>query len=169
MFFYDPVAIGNLARKGVQVVIHNTLASSDYGLLDDNTMEPRPNYWAALLWRKFMGNVVLDAGGTPEPALHLYAQCLRGQAGGVVLLVINTDSSSPHSLDMRAPSERYTLIAERLQDRSVRLNGNELKLGPGDVLPQINGIPVNAGEVTLAPDTITFFAVPNANNPACRQ
>jgi hypothetical protein len=161
--------LGSLARKGVQVVIHNTLASSDYGLLDDNTMEPRPNYWAALLWRKFMGNVVLDAGGTPEPALHLYAQCLRGQAGGVVLLVINTDRSSAHSLDMRAPSERYTLSAERLQDTSVRLNDNELKLGPGDVLPQINGIPVNAGEVTLAPDTITFFAVPNANNPACRQ
>ncbi|HUB85664.1 MAG TPA: hypothetical protein VL971_08220, partial [Rhizomicrobium sp.] len=89
--------LGRLAKKGVQVVIHNTLASSDYGLLDENTMAPRPNFWAALLWRKLMGNVVLDAGPTPAPALRLYAQCLRGQTGGVAFLAINTDSSSAHS------------------------------------------------------------------------
>jgi hypothetical protein len=160
--------LGSLAKKGVHVVIHNTLASSDYGLLDDNTMAPRPNYWAALLWRKLMGNVVLDAGATPAPTLHLYAQCLRGHTGGVALLAINTDSSSAHSLDMRAPSERYTLSAEPLRGVSVRLNGKELKLGPGDDLPSLNGIPLKEGEVTLAPDTITFLAVANANNPSCK-
>ena len=160
--------LGRLAKKGVQVVIHNTLASSDYGLLDGNTMMPRSNYWAALLWRKLMGNVVLDAGATPTPAVHIYAQCLRGQAGGVALLAINTDISA-QNLRLRTPSDRYTFSAEHLQDSTVRLNGNELKLGPGDGLPSLNGIPVQAGEVALAPDTITFFAVPNAHNPACRQ
>ena len=161
--------LGRLAKKGVQVVIHNTLASSDYGLLDDNTMAPRPNYWAALLWHKLMGSTVLDAGPTTAPALHLYAQCLRGQAGGVAVLAINTDTSSAHNLNMRGPSERYTLSAEHLQDSTVRLNGSELKLGLDDALPQLNGTALNAGEVTLAPDTITFFAVPNANNSACRR
>ncbi len=39
-----------LAKQGVKVVFHNTLASSEYGLLDQNTFAPRPNYWAALLW-----------------------------------------------------------------------------------------------------------------------
>jgi hypothetical protein len=160
--------LGSLAKRGVQVVIHNTLASSDYGLLDGNTMAPRPNYWAALLWRKLMGNVVLDAGATPAPALHLYAQCLRGQAGGVALLAIKTDTSA-HNLDLRTPSDRYTLSAEHLQDSTVRLNGSELTLGPGDALPSLNGNPVKEGEVTVAPDTITFFAMPNANNPVCRQ
>jgi hypothetical protein len=160
--------LGSLAAKGVQVVIHNTLASSDYGLLGDNTMMPRPNYWAALLWRKLIGNVVLDAGATPAPALHVYAQCLRGQAGGVALLAINIDTSA-HNLVLRTPADRYTLSAEHLQDSTVRLNGSELKLGPGDTLPSLNGTPVKEGEVTLAPDTITFFAMPSANNPACRQ
>jgi len=161
--------LGRLAKKGVQVVIHNTLASSDYGLLDENSLTPRPNYWAALLWRKHMGSVVLDAGATPAPALQLYAHCLRGQAGGVAILAINTDRTSAHTLDMRAPSERYTLSAEHVEDAAVRLNGNELKLGPLDTLPEMNGTSINAGEVTLAPETVTFFAVPSANNPACRQ
>lgn len=160
--------LGSLAKRGVQVVIHNTLASSDYGLLDENSFSPRPNYWAALLWRKLMGSVVLDAGTTPTPALHLYAHCLRGKAGGVALLAINTGGAA-HSLDMRTSSERYTLSAERLEDGTVKLNGSELKLAPLDALPQMDGTPLNAGEVALAPETITFFAMPTANDSACRQ
>ena len=38
----------SLARRGVKVIMHNTLAASDYGLLDQNTFEPRPNYWASV-------------------------------------------------------------------------------------------------------------------------
>ena len=48
--------LGRMSKRGVQVNIHNTLASSDYGLLDENTLAPRPNYWAALLWRQVHGN-----------------------------------------------------------------------------------------------------------------
>ena len=91
--------LGRLSRRGVQVHMHNTLASSDYGLLDDNTLMPRPNYWAALLWHKFMGTKVLDPVPTAS-SLHLYAHCLRGQPGGVALLAINTDQSASQSLDL---------------------------------------------------------------------
>jgi len=38
---------GRLAQQGVQMIAHNTLAASDYGLLDGKTFAPRPNYWAA--------------------------------------------------------------------------------------------------------------------------
>lgn len=53
--------LGGLARRGVAVVLHNTLASRDYGLLDRKSFEPRPNHWAALLCRRLMGTTVLDA------------------------------------------------------------------------------------------------------------
>ncbi|MEA2889468.1 MAG: hypothetical protein QOI05_261 [Bradyrhizobium sp.] len=53
--------LGRLAKAGVQVVMHNTLAASDYGLLDERTLAPRPNYWGALLWRRLMGAIVLDS------------------------------------------------------------------------------------------------------------
>jgi hypothetical protein len=33
--------LGRLAKAGVQVVMHNTLAASDYGLLDEPTLTPR--------------------------------------------------------------------------------------------------------------------------------
>src|SRR5665213_1757133 len=83
--------LGSLAKSGVQVHIHNTLAASDYGLLDEKSYEPRPNYWSALLWRRLMGSIVLDPGTSPSASLHLYAHCLREMPGGVVLLAINAD------------------------------------------------------------------------------
>src|SRR3569833_941186 len=51
--------LGSLAQKGVKVVMHNTLAASDYVLLDESTLEPRPDYWAGVLWKRMMGFLVL--------------------------------------------------------------------------------------------------------------
>lgn len=160
--------LGRLAKRGVQVVAHNTLDASDYGLIDETTLAPRPNYWSAALWRRLMGTTVLDAGPAPVPAVHLYAHCLRGHPGGVALLAINTDREAAHSLAVPARSERYTLTAKNLLDTSVELNGRVLKTGADGALPEITGEPARAGQVTLAPASITFLAFPNAGNASCR-
>ena len=102
--------LGRLAKQEVSVVFHNTLASSEYGLLDQNTFEPRSNYWAALLWRRLMGSTVLDAGPL-ESQLHLYAHCWRGHPGGVTLLAINLSRTETKSLELPSSADRYTLSA----------------------------------------------------------
>jgi len=160
--------LGRLARNGVQVHIHNTLASSDYGLLDENTYAPRPDYWAALLWRKLMGTTVLDPGTSPAASLHLYAHCLRGGSGGVALLAINADRVASPSLDLPATTRRYTLTAHNLTDSSVQMNGSELGLGDHDELPVLEGKPEKSGRVSFAPVSITFLAIPDAHNRACQ-
>lgn len=156
------------AQQGIRVIAHNTLAASDYGLLDENTYAPRPNYWAALLWRKLMGTTVLKPGATPAPNLHLYAQCLRDVPGGVALLAINADRNASQKLDVSADSERYTLTAPTLEGNRVDLNGKELKLGAGDSIPLLTGVATHSGEITLEPASITFLAVRSANNASCR-
>ena len=160
--------LGRLARAGVQVVMHNTLAASDYGLLDEKTLTPRPNYWVALLWRQLMGRIVLDSGVPIQKGLHIYAHCQRGTAGGVSLLIINTDRIAPHLLMLSTTSERYTLDAASLRDTTVRLNGRTLELGIRDDLPRIASVRTVAGTLTFAPSTITFLAIPAAANSACR-
>jgi hypothetical protein len=160
--------LGRLAKAGVQVVMHNTLAASDYGLLDERMLEPRPNYWGALLWRRLMGTTVLDAGLPIQLGLHVYAHCQSHRSGGVTLLVINTDRSAPHALMLPAASVRYTLDAENLLDVRVRLNGNLLALGADDTLPSIPGLPKPAGLLTFAQATITFVVIPEAGNKTCR-
>jgi Glycosyl hydrolase family 79, N-terminal domain len=160
--------LGRLARAGVQVVMHNTLAASDYGLLDEKTFAPRPNYWGALLWRQLMGRTVLDPGVPNQTGFHVYAHCHSSIRGGVSLLVINTSRNTPQRLVLTSASNRYTLDAARLRDRTVRLNGSELQLNATYQLPAMKGIPAAPGALTFWPATITFLAVPAAANSACR-
>jgi hypothetical protein len=159
--------LGRLAQRGVQAIFHNTLASSEYGLLDQNTYTPRPNYWAALLWRRLMGTAVL-APGPSRPELHLYAQCLRNHPGGVTLLAINTSRTEPASINLPTASERFTLTAPKLEDTHVQLNGHELALGVGDALPDLHGSRAPAGRVEIAPVSITFLAITDARNGSCQ-
>ncbi|MEI9925114.1 MAG: hypothetical protein WDN50_17800 [Bradyrhizobium sp.] len=160
--------LGRLAKGGVQVVMHNTLAASDYGLLDERTLEPRPNYWGALLWRQTMGTTALDANIPVQSGLHVYAHCQRSTSGGVTLLVINTDRNAPHALVLPTVSMLYVMDAADPLDIHIRMNRTSLALGAGDTLPSIPGAPTPAGPVTFAPTTITFVAIPEAGNPACR-
>jgi hypothetical protein len=158
--------LGRFARRGVAVVFHNTLASSEYGLLDQKSFEPRPNYWAALLWRRLMGTTVLDAVGS-EAGLHLYAHCLRGRPGGVALLALNTSRTQSRSINLPMAGDRYSLAAEKLESPSVKLNGQTLHLGRNDELPAFHGASVKAGASTLQPATITFLTFATANNKHC--
>ncbi len=160
--------LATLAKRGVQVVMQNTLAASDYGLIDEATLEPRPNYWSALLWRKLMGTTVLDAGVPSTPGLYVYAHCLRDQPGGVALLAINADRSSSKELELPVDSNRYTLTAEDLMTSHAWLNGKELKVQTGGDLPSIEGVATKKGKINLAPASITFLGMAKANNQSCR-
>jgi len=159
--------LGRLARQEGDVVLHNTLIASDYGLLNDNTFEPKPNYWGALLWRRLMGNAVLDPGIPIKKGEHVYAHCLRDKPGGVALLVINNDPANSTTLDLRQGGLRYTLTSRELQSRSVLLDGQQLALTAQDQLPALNGQPIAAGTAVFAPASISFIALPDAKNTAC--
>src|ERR1700693_4237086 len=157
----------SLAQRGVKVSMHNTLASSDYGLLDENTFAPRPNYWAALLWRRLMGATVLDPHTSPIPNVYVYAHCLRNHPGGVTLLIINADRQQVHEITLPSDAERYTLTAKQLQDTSVQLNGKTLELNRDGDLPQFLGQSTRAGHISFAPTSITFLEIANADNSNC--
>lgn len=160
--------LGMMAHDGVQVVMHNTLDSSDYGLLHEGDFVPRPNYWAAVLWRRLMGTIVLQPEKSPSENLHLYAHCLRGVPGGVAVLAINADRKASQTLSLPRASERYTLSAEPLQSGQIRLNGVTLELGANDAMPSLKGASSHAGTFTMLPETITFIGIPDAGNDACK-
>ncbi|WP_298253742.1 hypothetical protein [Bradyrhizobium sp.] len=159
--------LGRLAKAGVQIVMHNTLVGSDYGLLDEATFKPRPNYWAALLWRQWMGRLVLEAGVPVRRGLHVYAHCQRRVSGGVVLLIINNDPQNSQELVLPVSSMRFTLDAPSLQSAAVRLNGAVLAAEDVDRLPKLAGLPASAGSLRFAPATITFVVIAGAGNRSC--
>lgn len=160
--------LGRLAKAGVQVVMHNTLVGSDYGLLAEKTFAPRPNYWAAWLWHRLMGTIVLDPALPPQAGLHVYAHCSPAKDGSVSILAINASRETPRALRLALASERYLLSASQPQSAAVQLNGSTLRLGTGDALPAIAASPTPSGVVRLPAASITFLTIPHAANPACR-
>jgi heparanase len=50
----------------------------------------------------------------------------------------------------------------------VQLNGKELAVAGNGDLPRLAGLRTAAGQIQLAPATITFLALPAAGNAACR-
>ena len=162
--------LGRLAGKEVDVVAHNTLVASDYGMLDDKTFAPKPNYWGALLWSRLMGPTVLNSGVPVQQGKHVYAHCLRGQPGGVALLAINNDASRSTTLDLgnaAGKAQRYTLTSPQLQSGTVLLNGQALALTADDKLPAMAGQMMASNALVMAPASITFVALPEAKNAAC--
>jgi len=148
--------LGSLAKKGIKVIMHNTLAASEYSLIDQDTHLPKPNYWAALLWAKLMGTEVYEAG-KGAPGVYLFAHNTKGrEGGGITLLVINTNKKAT-TMNVPSNAEQYTLTAKELQDTTVQLNGQRLSLEADDELPSVKGKIINAGNVQLPSISITFI------------
>jgi hypothetical protein len=159
--------LGTLAQKGVQTVMHNTLVASDYGLLHEETYEPKPNYWAALLWNRTMGTVVLDPGTPKDGVVRVYAQCAKAGRGGVTVLALNTDSTHAQSITLSRAAERYSLTASDLTSDRVLLNGGELKAEPDGSVGPLKSAHANPGVLQLEPASVTFLVISSAHNSAC--
>jgi hypothetical protein len=159
--------MGRLAKRNVKVIMHNTLAASDYALIDEQTLTPRPNYWAALLWHTTMGETVLDAGTSPSSDVHLYAHCMKRAPGGVTLLALNLSRTEPQTINVTDASVRYTLTAPGLESHVVELNGKEPKVSAGGDVPNLEGVGTAKGSIRLPAASITFLAMPRAGNAAC--
>lgn len=158
--------LGVLAQRGVQVVMHNTLAASDYALIDRDTLAPRPNYWSAVLWRRTMGTTVLAAPRSPSPELRLFAHCLRGTAGGVAVLALNT-GAAPQELAVGRRALAWTMVGQPVDTRSITVNGRTPGLSDKGTLTGLDGAAVS-GTLRIPAQSIAFVAVRDAGNPACR-
>jgi len=158
--------LGALAQQGVQVVMHNTLAASDYALIDEAQLQPRPNYWAAVLWKQTMGRTVLAPPPTPTPAVRWYAHCTPQGQGGVGLLVLNTGTDT-QTLHLGALGHVALMQAAALDSDDVRVNGQQPSL---DAQGHLQGLESREQHeaIELPARSVAFIRVPGADHPACR-
>ncbi len=151
--------LGDFATVTDGVIFHNTMASSDYGFLKHGTFEPRPNYFAVLLWNRLMGHTVFDVGVPAMEGTHVYCHSRKDGKEGCVYLVIN-NSTETATVELPRDAQRYTLSGNgKVRSRTMLLNGKELVLGENDALPELTPVAAAAGTVELAPATCTFFVL----------
>jgi len=137
------------------IIFHNTLASSDYGFLEHGTFNPRPNYWAVLMWQKLMGSTVYDAAAEG----HVYCHSRRDGKDGYVYLIVNNSLTDAVTVELPKDADRYTLDGNGdIRSTDMYLNGTRLVAGAKGELPEL--APVKAsGTVELAPGSCTFFVL----------
>lgn len=149
--------LARLAKLDVDVVIHNTLCASEYAILEQETHDPRPNYWAALLWSKLMGTKVYETG-IENQNVDIFAHNLKGSKKGFGVLVVNYQDTE-HAIEVPQGAEQYLLTADDVLSKKVKLNGKVLELSANDQLPEIKGKKIKAGKVVLPAHSIMFLAI----------
>ena len=159
--------LGRLAAGDGDVVFHNTLAASDYGLLDEEGFEPRPDYWAAVLWQRLMGTEVLatEAGADVED-LAVYAHCTPDGSGSATHAVVNSSETGTRTVATPSGGATvYLLTADDLAGSTIELNGEVLEADDDGTLPDLDGRSVS-GAVELPPASVAFI-VGEGDTPAC--
>lgn len=170
--------LGQLGRRGHRVVVRQTLSGSDYGLIDEASQQPRPDYFASLLWRRLMGTRVL--GATTEAAdskLRVYAHCARSsapgyRAGAVTAVLINLDEDVAADVELTgiASADRlgvFLLDADELASETVRLNGETMTVAADGTPPATEPRWQNGPALTLPPTSIAFVTIPDASVDVC--
>lgn len=168
--------LGALAQAGVTSQNRQSLLGASYGVLDYNTYEPNPSYFAALLWKRLMGRKVLNTtASTQHVSVRAYAHCHpRFDNGTVSLLLVNTAKQNVDVVLDRSlgGSARFLLEAASPSSRDVTLNkGPALKLAPdGSLPPELgsHGSWKTAGEqLTMEPLSYGFVVLTEARAKAC--
>ena len=148
--------LGDFASVTDGVIFHNTLASSDYGFLKHGTFEPRPNYFAALLWNRLMGHTVYASGEQIREGAHVYCHSRKDGKEGRAYLIIN-NSAEATKVELPGEAQAYVLGGNGdLRSRVMYLNGKALTLGQNDELPALDGETVS-GTVELPAYCCAFY------------
>ena len=167
--------LGLLARRGQQVIVRQTLSGAAYGLIDDATLEPRPDYYASLLWRRLMGTRILDAHEQAvHPPLRIYASCTRSSApgfvpGSVTALLINLDTGAATiGFDgVGATADIFVGSAATLDSKELLVNAapvhSESDGAPPDFVPVHSAAPM----LTIPAVSWAFVVLPGAHAKAC--
>ena len=150
--------LGEFATLTDGVIFHNTLASSDYGFLKHGTFDPRPNYFAVLLWNRIMGTTVFDTKEEIREGAHVFAHSRKDGQDGVAYLIINNSETETTTVELPKAAEVYKLHADTLRATVMKLNSRELVLGENNELPDLSPDTVE-GTLTLEPATLAFIVM----------
>uniref|UniRef100_A0A673NA33 Heparanase n=1 Tax=Sinocyclocheilus rhinocerous TaxID=307959 RepID=A0A673NA33_9TELE len=196
--FLDPEVLDTLAEKwldklglaaklGLDVVIRQVLiGSGTYHLVDDN-LDPLPDYWLSLLYKRLVGPEVLKAqvlmNSGPKKPIRLYLHCTNRKSthyrpGAVTLFALNLNKNEvPISLPAHTANstiEAFVLQSaetgeQSLYSRSVKLNGQVLRMVDDGTLPPLKGRELPPGERLKLPGfSFAFYVLIEAQAPVCK-
>ncbi|XP_076020221.1 heparanase [Genypterus blacodes] len=179
----DKLGLG--AKLGLDVIIRQVLIGSGSYHLVDNNLDPLPDYWLSVLYKRLVGPEVLEIEAFSNflqgKRIRVYLHCSNRKSygsGAVTLMALNL-SGHPARISVPARMSNSTVEAfvlqsdppgeEGLCSRSVTLNRELLKMVDDKHLPELKGTSLAPTEYLQIPGfSLAFYVLPNAQAPACR-
>nr|XP_046232066.1 heparanase isoform X1 [Scatophagus argus]XP_046232067.1 heparanase isoform X1 [Scatophagus argus] len=176
--------LGLAAKLGLDVVMRQVLVGSgSYHLVDDN-LDPLPDYWLSVLYKRLVGPEVLrveafsDFGRSKRVRLYLHCANRKSYRRGTVTLLSMNLSEKPASISLPALLSSSTVEAfvlqsdqpgeEGLYSRSVTLNGDVLKMVDDKTLPDLKGRRLPPAQCLQLPAySLAFFVLTDAEVAGC--
>ncbi|XP_071328200.1 heparanase isoform X1 [Trachinotus anak] len=177
--------LGLAARLGLDVVMRQVfVGSGSYHLVDDS-LDPLPDYWLSVLYKRLVGPEVLkveafsDFGRSKRVRLYLHCSNTDSYRSGAVTLISMNLSEKPARISApplvsSSTVEAFVLQSEQpgqegLYSRSVKLNGEVLKMLDDKTLPDLKGARLPpAKRLQLPAYSLAFFVFTDTRAAACR-
>ncbi|XP_048466733.1 heparanase [Rhincodon typus] len=178
--------LGLSAKLGIDVVIRQALFGAGFYQLVDRDLEPLPDYWLSLIYKKLVGTRVLNVSAMHRDTanngtLRVYMHCTNPKShiyrkGSVTMFALNLSDQDKHIL-LCCSSFNKTIqfllqpgdSEKGLYSQSVQLNGELLKMVDRKTLPIITGKVLQPGSPIVLPAlSYAFYVVQDAKAPACQ-
>uniref|UniRef100_A0A3P9DA21 Heparanase n=1 Tax=Maylandia zebra TaxID=106582 RepID=A0A3P9DA21_9CICH len=168
----DKLGLG--AALGLDIVMRQVLiGSGSYHLVDDN-LDPLPDYWLSVLYKRLVGLEVLkiqvlsEFGRSKRVRMYLHCTNRKSYRRGAVTLMSMNLGKTPARISVPAVFSNSTVEAFVLESESVKLNGEVLMMVDDKTLPELKGkLLLPARHLQLPAYSLAFFVLPDAQAPAC--
>ncbi|XP_043530229.1 heparanase isoform X1 [Chiloscyllium plagiosum] len=178
--------LGLSAKLGIDVVIRQALFGAGFYQLVDRTLDPLPDYWLSLIYKRLVGTRVLNVSAVHKDTadngtLRVYMHCTNPNSyiyrkGSVTMFALNLSDQDKHILlccSLFNKTIQYLLqpgdSRKGLYSQSVQLNGKLLKMVDRKTLPIITGKVLQPGKPIVLPAlSYAFYVVQDAKAPACQ-
>eukprot|EP00475_Leptophrys_vorax_P040803 TRINITY_DN7634_c0_g3_i1.p1 TRINITY_DN7634_c0_g3~~TRINITY_DN7634_c0_g3_i1.p1 ORF type:complete len:230 (-),score=57.58 TRINITY_DN7634_c0_g3_i1:134-823(-) len=156
--------------------------ATQYGLVQVNSegiVTPRPDFYAAFLFKKLMSEKVLDVAisGADADMIRVYAHCTTSYAQNHVTLLLLNLSEDKRRINFSEATElslssngnrrvwQLTNSVSGLAGYDIQLNGSPLQIA-GSALCGVQDAST-LSELTLEPLSVSFIVIPASEGSAC--
>ncbi|XP_065672745.1 heparanase [Hydra vulgaris] len=173
--------LGLAAQMGIKVVLRQSFKGGNYSLINQE-FKPTPDYWSSLLYKRLVGQIVLNLTGYLKfgRKVRVYAHCASVKqrlykSGSVVLIAINVNNKENATINVtnKLNSDNHYVDQYLLQpangnigDGNVTLNGIILEMLNKTKLPFLKPIQTKL-PLIIPPLSYGFFVLIDSNAKVC--
>ena len=168
--------LGLCALGKVTAVVRQAYFRGSYALITNaETLEPNPDYWLSVLFKRLVLGPVMATVQTGGSKLRIYANCARKDVygfptGALVVYYVNIEDCEIKIKlkDFNAMTLKLFKLSAGdggMTSHKVKLNGNVLAMA-GDKLPELQPKD-HKGEVVILAKSFGFIVVPDARVTTC--